>query len=180
MQPITRNRFQLSGMRNAVLMFLAALCLGIPLFLKSSHLRVNYTDSVPLGLYLEVRGPAEYAGLCLAQSTIESAIKAGLEIAGGDCPTGVAPILKPVFHASADNPIVYRQAGFFVSRKLLLNTAPKERSRTGTPLSHYPFGEYRSGLWAISDYNRDSFDSRYFGPVDPSTVRFYAKPVWTK
>ncbi|MBV8114271.1 MAG: S26 family signal peptidase, partial [Silvibacterium sp.] len=117
---------------------------------------------------------------CLAQGAIESAIKAGLEIARGDCPTGVAPILKPVFRASAGDPIVYSEEGFFVHGALLPNTAPKKRSRTGAPLTHYPFGEYRSGLWAISDYNRDSFDSRYFGPVDSSAVRFYAKPVWTK
>jgi type IV secretory pathway protease TraF len=54
---------------------------------------------------------------------------------------------------------------------------PKPYSKTGQTLVHYPFGSYTSGLWAISNYNRDSYDSRYFGPVSTDAIRFYARPV---
>jgi len=47
------------------------------------------------------------------------------------------------------------------------------------PLEHYPFGVYTNGIWAVSDFNANSYDSRYFGPLAPDAIRFDAKPVWT-
>ena len=63
--------------------------------------------------------------------------------------------------------------------QLLANTVPKPYSQTGEPLSHYPFGRYTSGLWAVSTFNRNSYDSRYFGPIEPSTVLYHLTPFWT-
>jgi conjugative transfer signal peptidase TraF len=180
MNRIERTWTQLSGRAKAVLALILMIYVAVPTILAAMHLHMNYTDSVPVGLYREVRGPAEYAALCVPEGVLQHAMRVGLEITPGDCPGGVAPILKPVFRASVDSSIRYGEAGFIVAGKLLSNTAPKRRSRTGAPLAHYSFGEYRTGLWAISGYNPDSFDSRYFGPMDVGAIRFYAKPVWTK
>ena len=160
----------------AVLLLLA---LGAPSAMRESSLRMNYTDSVPIGLYNSQREPgAPYAGLCLPAETIQSAMRVGLELDhGGECADGYRPMLKPLYRATPQTPIQLDAEGFRINGRRLSNTTPKAYSKAGKPLTHYAFGSYTSGLWAISDYNRDSFDSRYFGPVAPESVRFYARPI---
>jgi type IV secretory pathway protease TraF len=137
-----------------------AFAVGLPAAIQRSGLLMNY-------------------GFCLPGTTANAAIHAGLEVVPGTCPSGLAPVLKPLTLASAEHPISLTERGFFIDGKLLANTAPKSRSRTGVALEHYPFGVYTNGLWAVSDFNANSYDSRYFGPVAPDAIRFYAKPVWT-
>jgi type IV secretory pathway protease TraF len=91
----------------------------------------------------------------------------------------LAPIMKPLIYASPGRSLTYDAHGFSFNGKLLRNTAPKPQSRIGASLEHYPFGVYTNGTWAVSDFNANSYDSRYFGPVAPDAIRFYAKPVWT-
>ena len=160
--------------KSTVVFFGLGVFLGLPFAVRLSGIMLNSTDSVPVGLYCQVRtGP--YAGICLEKKAFEGT---GLQLDRGDCPAGVEPILKPLYIASAKHPIRFTEAGFSVDGTLLRNTAPKSYSRTGVMLHHFNFGEYTSGIFAISDFNRDSFDSRYFGPVEPDSIRFYAKPVW--
>ena len=127
MNRIKRTWTQLSGRAKAVLALILMIYVGMPIILASMHLHINYTDSVPVGLYREVRGPAEYAALCVPESVLQHAMRAGLEIMPGDCPGGVAPILKPVFRASVDRSILYGEAGFVIAGKLVPNTAPKRQ-----------------------------------------------------
>ena len=97
----------------------------------------------------------------------------------GDCPGGYAPVLKPVFQATVTQPVVFTQQGFVMDGKLVPNTAPRTRTHSGVVLAHYPFGTYSDGLWAISDFNPNSYDSRYFGPVKEADIRFYVQPLFT-
>jgi conjugative transfer signal peptidase TraF len=145
-----------------------------PLLLAYSPLRFVSTDSVPTGLYWT--GRTQLVGVCLSLDVIKSAERAGLILPKGECPNGRQTILKRLYLGAPDAPISFTQQGFIVQGKLLPNTAPKARSRKGVPLTHAEFGTYATGLWAISDYNPDSFDSRYFGPVAESQVRYFAEP----
>jgi|SRR5579875_1357410 len=156
----------------------------LPAGIQRSGLLMNYSDSVPLGLYRRVPAKSanratSYAGFCLPRATANAAIQAGLEVVPGDCADGLAPVLKPVICPSPQHPLIYDARGFSFNGKLLPNSAPKPQSRTGVQLEHYAFGAYASGTWAVSDFNPNSYDSRYFGPVAPDAIRFYAKPVWT-
>ncbi len=146
----------------------------------SLPLRLNTTDSVPVGWYWENSGRSgPYVGICLGEETLRPALRSGLVIGKGDCPGGLAPILKPLFHASKEQPIVFSEDGFQVNGRWLPNTRPKAVSKEGIALTHAPFGVYTDGDFAISAYNANSWDSRYFGPVDQRTILFYAKPVLT-
>lgn len=149
--------------------------LSVPDALRHSRLRFNGTDSVPVGLYEARTERAPYAGFCLTESTLRTALTAGLELGRGECANGYQPVLKTVYEASPAAPVVFDADGFVVGNRRIPNTRPKAFSKKGRPLSHYAFGKYTSGLWAISGYSADSFDSRYFGPV--AQVRFYAKPL---
>lgn len=155
-----------------------ATAIGAPSFLSNSNLRLNSTDSVPVGLYLSQSQPnTSFAGICLEATTLNSALAAGLELGRGECPDGHQPILKPIYRATPESPIQLDSHGFTVAGARMANTVPKLFSRTGKPLPHYAFGVYTYGLWAVSGYSRDSYDSRYFGPVAREDVRFYAKPL---
>jgi type IV secretory pathway protease TraF len=73
-------------------------------------------------------------------------------------------------------------AGMAVNGRLLPNNAPLVSDTAGRPLSHWPFGRYvvaPSTVWVASSYNRRSFDSRYFGPVEASQVREHVRPLLT-
>ena len=152
--------------------------LSLPDALKHSHLRFNSTNSVPVGLYETEAVRAPYAGVCLTPATLRTALAAGLELGRGECADGHQPVLKTVYEASPASPVVFDADGFAVGNRRIPNTRPKAFSKKGKPLTHYAFGTYTAGLWAISGYNRDSFDSRYFGPVSQESLRFYAKPLF--
>jgi conjugative transfer signal peptidase TraF len=153
---------------------------AVPVEIQHSGLLMNYSDSVPIGLYRRVPpSMASYGGFCLPSSTANIALRAGLDVVPGACSGGLAPVLKPLLYASPKQPLIYDARGFSFNGKLLPNTAPKVHSRTGLPLEHYAFGTYTNGVWAVSDFNANSYDSRYFGPVAPDAIRLYAKPLWT-
>ncbi|HEX3682127.1 MAG TPA: hypothetical protein VHU83_06245 [Bryobacteraceae bacterium] len=166
--------------------FISALvfAVALPVGIQRLGLLMNYSDSVPLGVYRRMPASSpnralEYAGFCLPSAVANVALQAGLEVVPGACPDGLAPVLKPVICPYPEHRLIYDARGFSFDGNLLRNTAPKARSRTGMPLEHYPFGVYTNGIWAVSDFNANSYDSRYFGPVAPDSIRFYAKPVWT-
>lgn len=163
----------------AALAFAAGIALTAPFAIHFSGLMLNGTDSVPVGLYRR-SGVGSYAVLCLPDGALQTAKEAGLDLSGGSCPNGSIPLLKPLYVASVSRPIEFGEAGFRIGGRFVPNTAPKPVSKTGARLQHYDFGTYREGIFAISDFSRDSYDSRYFGPVGPDTIRYYANPVWTK
>lgn len=149
-----------------------------PAALQHSGIRFNRTASMPVGLYRIVPVVSSVAAICLPDTVLHAALAAGLVVAPGECLDGKEPILKTVYRATEDAPISFTPSGFVVGNRLLPNTAPKLRSKSGEPLTHEPYGSYNAGLWAISDYNPDSFDSRYFGPVSESSVRYYLAPLF--
>jgi conjugative transfer signal peptidase TraF len=163
-----------------LVLVVAALVLvcGAPAALQRSPLRLNASASVPTGLYRIVPKTSRYAAICLPAQILATARQAGLFVPPGECPDGREPILKPIYQASANTPIVFGPGGFSIGRRALSNSTAKLRSKTGEPLSHIAFGTYTTGLWAISDYNPNSFDSRYFGPVSEANVRYYAVPFF--
>jgi conjugative transfer signal peptidase TraF len=160
-----------------VLAAILVVAVAAPFLTKHSGLRFNDTDSLPMGFYRTTPGPSPFVGVCLPNAIVQRAIVAGLLLPhGGECPNGHVPILKKLYRATGDHPILFDARGFHIAGRLVRNTAPKEKSKTGVPLQHQPFGTYGNGLWVFSDHNPDSFDSRYFGPVNEASIRYYAVP----
>jgi len=164
----------IAGLVSAALIALAFSFLIAPIL----PIRLNETNSVPTGLYWIQKTPAPYAGFCLDEKTVETALQAGLQLSSGECPDGRETILKIIFKATPEQPISFAEDGFMVGKTKMANTAAKTVSRAGRPLQHAPYGQWTSGVFAISTYNRDSWDSRYFGPVPESSIRYYAKPFF--
>ena len=161
----------------ALLAVVAGLLLGVDI----AGLRFNLTASLPLGLYREIRRPAELGDLgavCPSPEWVRFGRDRGY-LPPGRCDGGGAPLLKRVV-AVEGQVVVVDAAGLAVDGRWLQAPAPTV-DRQGRPLVPWPTGRYRLGpgqLWLATSEPR-SFDSRYFGPVSRDAVLATVVPVWT-
>lgn len=136
---------------------------------EAAHLRINLSESLPVGLY-RVSSSGAFVEFCPDDHGLSARRHYR---ARGLCPDGADPLLKPVV-ARAGDEVVLSAAGMKVNGKLLLNTAPLGRDSQGRALAQWPYGHYRIAtgmLWVASTYNSRSYDSRYFGAIRESAVR---------
>ena len=150
-----------------------------------ARVRINWTDSLPRGLYLVgavpkkgvVRG--EIVVACPSRAYAELGREHDYLIRGG-CPGGVAPVLKHVA-AVAGDVVRLSAAGISVDGTLLAGTALLRVDQHGDPPQHVAFGTYRVGLGAIWLFTSkpNGYDSRYFGPVPIGNVLNVARPLLT-
>jgi len=147
------------------------------------RLRMNYTRSLPIGLYWTVRdGPVPRGStvlVCLPESVALVARERGY-LWRGRCPASAAPVGKLVLATEGDV-VGLTEAGFAVNGRLTPRTEPMEADSKGRPVAHYPYGIYRVGrneVWLYSPYHPLSFDSRYFGPVPTANVASRIVAIW--
>ena len=142
--------------------------------------RINVTDSVPMGLYRSVAGAPERGDLveaCLPPAAARLATARGYLIAHGACGTHM-PVIKRVLGVAGDVIGVNKHV---VCNGRTLDTAPVLAADPGgRPLVPAPGGTLGPHeLWLISDEIPEAYDSRYFGPVTRSAVRSVMRPLWT-
>jgi conjugative transfer signal peptidase TraF len=145
-------------------------------------IRINASASLPIGLYRVTSDQsARLIEFCPAKPF--GSLSANRAYRGkGNCPDGAEPLMKPIVAAAGDT-VQLSAVGVAVNGKLLPNSAPLAFDTKHRPLQRWPFGKYRVAsktVWVISSYNARSFDSRYFGPVQLSSVRFHLTPVLTE
>ena len=147
-----------------------------------SGLRFQLTASLPQGIYRIVEGVPERGAVvmaCLPSPVARLALDRRY-VWAGSCPGGEAPIGKVVLAVGGDTVEVGRE-GLSLNGRGVSNSQPLERDSRGRLLDHYPFGSHvvKPGqLWLFSPHHRLSFDSRYFGPVQQSSVLARLAPVW--
>ena len=147
-----------------------------------SGLRLQLTASLPQGIYRVVEGVPERGAVvmaCLPSPVARLALDRRY-VWAGSCPGGEAPIGKVVLAVGGDTVQVGRE-GLSLNGRGVSNSQPLERDSRGRLLEHYPFGTHvlKPGqLWLFSPHHRLSFDSRYFGPVQQSSVLARLAPVW--
>lgn len=146
-------------------------------------LRINFTSSLPRGLYRNVKGPASRGAMvlaCLPPAVARFAHARGY-VWRGNCPGGAAPVGK-VVSAIAGDSVVVAAAGLSINGHQLPNTVAMAHDSKGRPLGRIPYATYvvpPGELWLTSTYNPASFDSRYFGPVVVTSVLSRIEPLWT-
>jgi conjugative transfer signal peptidase TraF len=146
-------------------------------------LRLNLTESLPRGVYRTV-GEAPRRGsivaVCPPLDAAEFARERGY-LGPGSCPGGVRGLGKIVLAIGGDV-VAHREDGIAVNRELIANSGTLARDSRQRLLPHYPWGDHvlkPRELWLFSSYRPNSYDSRYFGPVDASRVMAVLRPVWT-
>jgi conjugative transfer signal peptidase TraF len=133
------------------------------------------SDSLPRGLYLFAPVPphrGDVARVCLPPAIAAYAIRREIERTGGDCPSGQIALGKVVAAAEGDVVDVERD-GVRVNGALWPQSAQKALDSRGRPVDlRQSFGPRRLGpgqVWLMGRH-RDSWDSRYFGPVERSAL----------
>jgi conjugative transfer signal peptidase TraF len=149
--------------------------------------RINSTASVPIGIWRlhPVRSPlqrGEIVALCLPPTPLFLDARARGYLENGECPGGLAPVLKPI--AALEGDIVeLKDDGVSVNGAVMMNSKRLKTDRAGRILPQPAFQNFTVAageLLLISKDNARSFDSRYFGPLPLSGLLGIAEPVLTK
>lgn len=166
-----------------IYLVLTAAIAGTMILGAKEHVRLNFTNSMPLGVWLVTKISGEpkrgdIVTLCLPTNTADAAYQNGY-IGMGSCKDNYEPILKPI-GAVAGDVVTVRETGLAVNGVALANTAAKRADTSGRLMTFVPPGEYRvesETVWIIAPRSELSFDSRYFGPVALSTITGAASPL---
>ncbi len=160
-----------------------ALAAGLVPAAHALDLRINWTSSMPLGLYREAparldRG--EIALICLPEE-IAQVGRQRRYLPLGDCPEGVSPIVKEIVAIAGDE--IELQVEFLAVNGVLVDRAPlRSTDSLGRPMEHAPLGRRLVAdgeVWVLGSERRRSWDSRYFGAVPVKAIVASAKPVLT-
>jgi len=151
----------------------------------ASGLRVNGTDSEPIGIYWAAvpRAPAKgdfVFALPPAEPIFKLALARGY-LGAGPSPAGTCAVIKQVAAVGGDR-VTIDTEGVRVNGVLLKNSAPRPADESGRPMRAYDLSDYTLGseeVLLMSDYSPASFDGRYFGPLPRTTIQSVIVPVIT-
>lgn len=146
--------------------------------------RLNLTPSMPLGIWRAAdylhRGAFVTACLPASLPGVELAY-ARQYLPRGSCDSGYAPVLKKIAAIPGDV-VQLDAAGIRVNGIALEHTSPNLYDSQGRAMPRLSPGRYsvKSGqYWIIGTGHPNSFDSRYFGPVDRRIFLRTMQPVLT-
>ena len=140
----------------------------------ASHLTINVTPSVPIGIYW--LRPSDHPTV---GATVSLTAPPGLQrlIAERSYLPSDFTLLKRVVAVTGDD-VCITQDRYLVNGKLLSTIAVVDRSGRALP-PPFPFcGAVPPGLVFLGAQPSSSLDSRFFGPVS-ETVLTTAVPLWT-
>lgn len=145
--------------------------------------RVNTTPSIPVGLYhisAETANVGAYVSFCPPKGHLFDDAKERGYIEAGWCPGGYSHMLKKILAAKNDD-VVIDDVGVFVNGRLLDHSQPKIADPAGRPLPVIRQGYHldNHAVLVMTDQNDNSFDGRYFGPIDVDQITGVLRPLWT-
>lgn len=160
-----------------VLMIFLAGIIAAPFLAEEAGLRINITESAPLGIWKIEDGfeieRGSLVSICPPDVPVTRAMAQTRALYAGNCKgSGMFPLLKPIAALPGDNVIVNRN-GVSVNGEPVPNS-----SVTGKPMLKEGVYKVAPGeVWLFSTYAPNSFDSRYFGPVPISNIKGSARPI---
>jgi conjugative transfer signal peptidase TraF len=146
--------------------------------------RINTTQSIPLGLYWTSGQPivkGAYVLFCPPEANLFAVARARGYIGAGFCPGGYGFMMKRVVAANGDT-VSISDDGVRVNAELLPLSGPLKKDKAGRPLLRFSSSRFSldgSEVLLMSDVTGASFDSRYFGPIDRSQIKTVITPVIT-
>lgn len=171
--------------RGIMVVALAVTIAAVSCLILKSGLRLNFTTSMPLGLYRMYPLPTTgldrgaFVAICAPADAAELGRRRGY-LSAGPCPYDTEPLLKAVAGVIGDD-IEVSARGIAVNACPLTHSGSLPFDRVGRPLLPWPPGHYhlgRSELWLYAGNDR-SWDSRYWGPASVAEVLARAVPLLT-
>lgn len=135
---------------------------------ENSILVLNLTPSMPRGLYVKEFSSEinrnDIVLVCLNDPYKSIGLAKGYLAKGKKC-KGSDPLLKSVIAIPGDNVVLYDDYVMVNGVKLPYPTSLVDSQNN--PLTIYPRKSYRNtaGYWLIGVHDKNSWDSRYWGPV---------------
>ena len=171
--------------RRSVITLVATVLVCVSMYAASSLLarvvKINTTDSMPVGIYIMRPGPI-LPGRIVVACLPKDAARLGLEngyLERGSCASGAAPLLKYVA-AVGGSQVTVTGDKITIDGRALRSSVLRRSDRHGRRVPHIPIGTYSLGkdeVWLYSPAPW-SWDSRYFGPVLKSDVIGDASPLF--
>jgi conjugative transfer signal peptidase TraF len=148
-----------------------------------SDLRVNFTPSMPLGIYrLEALPSNGFArGMFVVACAPPDAADLGRRrgyLSHGACPHDTEPLVKVVAGVPGDE-VTISARGVAVNGCMLPHSRAVASDRSGRRMSRWPSGRYHLGrgqVWLYAANDR-SWDSRYWGPATTANILARAVPI---
>ena len=170
---------RIGAIRSASIGLLVSFALGWAAI--EAGLRINGTCSFPVGLYLVTHKRSERGDLVFADvpplPIFEMAKDRGyLNVAFSP----VGRIMKRLVGVAGDR-VTIDSTGVQVNGTPLANSAPLPCDGVGRPLQACVLNRILepNEVLLMSDYNPASFDSRYFGPIEATSIELVVRPVLT-
>jgi conjugative transfer signal peptidase TraF len=176
-------------MRKKMIIFLTILsttALSIIAFIygvRESKIIFNTTSSFPLGLYKiskkERYQKGDLVSFCaIPNHIIKEMIEQGYTQPNPNCQNQTPQLIKKILALEEDNITIDRVV--FINGSLIKNSQVFIKDRNGNLLTIQPSQSIKKGyFWAMSDYNKKSYDSRYFGQVPLKNIIGIATPILT-
>jgi len=143
-------------------------------FLRGQGLRFNVSESEPIGIYWM----QSYKGEALSRSALIEFCPPVKQkdfpfTSAGNCDGGTTPFLKHVIGVPGDRVRVGKE-GVFINEHLISDSQAMSRAQSSqTTLSRWDgdrvLGNDEYWVYGAGD-SKDSFDSRYFGPVKAGQI----------
>lgn len=158
---------------------IGAIALGSPLL----GLRMNLTESMPVGIYRVVHHPIERGATvvtCLDASNpvVHEAIRRRY-FQSGPCPGGLLPFLKTVAALPGDA-VDLGIGGVTVNGTSIPKTRTLLADYMGRPIPRVARGHYTieaGQVLLLATHRPASFDGRYFGPSPLAAVKDVVEPL---
>lgn len=145
-------------------------------------IRINVSESLPLGIYRVVDNARDLERgstviVCLPETWSRFALQRRI-LRPGNCPGGSYGLGKIVVAVAGDR-VTIAQDRLLVGTSLLANGKRLDRDNAGRAMPRFPSGRYTllpGEIWLYSCHP-SAFDSRYFGPVTEDLIVSIVKPV---
>ena len=150
----------------------------------AAGLRINGTHSFPVGFYFAIRKRPEKGDLVFVDPPalpLFALAKARGYLGAGYSAAGCGALIKRLAGVAGDR-VTINSAGVQVNGIRLANSAPRNCDGAGRPLEPYLLNNHILGpdeVLLMSDYSPASFDARYFGPLQATTIESVITPLLT-
>jgi conjugative transfer signal peptidase TraF len=179
------RRPQSQRVSNAKSRCLAIVLLTVLLFVYvaiASGLRINGTHSLPVGFYCVSHKDPQKGDLVTVDPPGLPLFTLAKNRGYLNVAYSPAPHLLKRLVGMAGDKVTIDSAGVEVNGIHLANSAPRNCDGAGRPLQPYLLRDYILGpgeILLMSDYSPESFDARYFGPVQATAIESVIKPLLT-
>lgn len=152
--------------------------IAVCFWLYKAGLIINITGSMPRGIYWRETGDlhrGDLVAFCLNEKTQRFGLKQGYLIHGTRCNFS-EPLIKKIIAMPGDNVTLSSQSIIVNSQTISYQTLPVDSHER--PLKAYPSGNYANtkNYWVMGTDSQQSWDSRYFGPINPKSILWKIKP----